>query len=99
MSWNSRIANPRGRILVNTKKRKYTYKVNSSLSLGYIRERLVQIFSQKRNQTQLINQLSKNHTFLEGGFGIAPIGGRTRQFKSQTSVVDPQLSSLPFLDA
>ena len=39
--------------------RKYQYKINSSLSLGFIRERLVKIFSKKAESNQLLKELEE----------------------------------------
>lgn len=44
------------------KNRKYLYKVNSSLSLGYIRERLLKIYSAKREPKQLMEELHELFT-------------------------------------
>lgn len=39
--------------------RKYQYKINSSLSLGFIRERLVQLFLKKANGDVLLKELEQ----------------------------------------
>lgn len=39
--------------------RKYEYKVNSTLSLGFIRERLIKIYSQKKDAKKLLNELKE----------------------------------------
>jgi hypothetical protein len=41
------------------KDRKYNYKVNSSLALGYIRERLIEIYSAKKEPEQLMEELQE----------------------------------------
>lgn len=41
------------------KDRKYGYKVNSSLSLGYIRERLIDIYSAQKEPEQLMEELQE----------------------------------------
>ena len=41
------------------KHRMYEYKVNSSLSLGFIRERLVQLFSRKTEADELLEELKE----------------------------------------
>ena len=37
----------------------YEYKVNRSLSLGFIRERLVQLYSKKRESKELLEELKE----------------------------------------
>jgi len=41
------------------KARKYQYKVNHSLSLGFIRERLIQLYSMKKEPEQLLDELQE----------------------------------------
>jgi len=41
------------------KHRKYEYKVNSTLSLGFIRERLIKIFNQKHEAESLLEELKE----------------------------------------
>ena len=39
------------------KNRKYEYKINSSLSLSFIRSRLVELFASKKNNEQIMQEL------------------------------------------
>lgn len=55
--------------------RKYQYKINSSLSLGFIRERLVQIFSRKAENEILLKELEE--LFVINVIPIRP--GRTNE--------------------
>lgn len=55
--------------------RKYHYKINSSLSLGFIRERLVQLFSKKTETHTLLKELEQ--LFIVNVIPIRP--GRTNK--------------------
>jgi len=52
------------------KDRKYDYKVNSSLSLGYIRDRLLDIYSSKKEPEQLMQELQE--LFIRNPIPIRP---------------------------
>jgi len=55
--------------------RKYKYKINSSLSLGFIRERLIQIYLQKTESKKLLKELEE--LFITNVVPIRP--GRTNE--------------------
>jgi hypothetical protein len=52
------------------KDRKYEYRVNSSLSLGYIRERLIDIYSTRKEPGQLMQELQE--LFIRNPIPIRP---------------------------